>query len=179
MRTVIKPGVGGIFGRTSSIGALVEGAALRYSADQRPKPVLGSFGDWAPGQPVPDMPTVLAHGYYGVGPDGVVMCSGSAPEWDCNLPNSQILGVYGVAAVEAGIIPNAGAEALIEAVRAGRLPPPPGFPPLAMAASLTDQPPTALLQTAAPASNLGLFIGLGVAALALGSAVVVKKKRAA
>jgi len=173
MRTIIRPGVGGIFGRTSSVGTLVDGAALAYSADQRPLPVLHGFGaEWAPGQPTPDRATYLAHGYYrGVEAGRECGHSVAAPEWDCNVPNAHIISTYAISVAEQGLIPNAQPLTFIEAVRTGKLSPPPGFPPLVKAANL--------LQAPAASSNVGLFIGLGVAALALGGAVLAKKKRAA
>jgi len=181
MRTIIRPGVGGIFGRTSSVGTLVDGAALAYSADQRPLPVLHGFGaEWAPGQPTPDRATYLAHGYYrGVETSDAVarICPSMPYQWDCNMPNWMLVSIYTAAAKDQT---GGYSDRFVGLVRNGTLPPPPGFPSLAKGASLIAPPSAPPPMLRAPAeSNVGLFIGLGVAALALGGAVLAKKKRAA
>lgn len=188
MRTVVRHGVGGIFGRSSSVGAHVQGAVTRYSADQRALPVLAGLGaDWAPGQPTPDMPTILAHGYYR-GEDlhnpadklqqVAKLCPQMPYQWDCNMPNLKLVSTYAAAASAqtGGMM-----DRFVGLVRNGTLPPPPGFPSLTKEATLTTPlpAPPRMMQAPAPSSNMGLFIGLGVAVLALGGAVVVKKKRAA
>ena len=146
----------------------------------RPLPVLGALGEWAPGQPTPDTPTILAHGYYkGVDLSDVQvtkLCPLMPFKWDCNMPNLKLASIYAGAA-------NENLDQFIGKVRAGLLPPQPGFPPLYEPKGPVPEgpppPPSMVRLQAQPESNLGLYIGIGVAALALGSAVVVKKKRKA
>jgi hypothetical protein len=188
MRTVTRDGVGGIFGRSSSVGAPVVGAVTRYNGNQRALPVAGFGADWAPGQPTPDTPTLVAHGYY-AGEDLknnqiTSLCAHMPYSWDCNEPNLKLVSIYTGAANLSSM------DDFVARVRNGTLPTPPGFPSLVKGAT---QPPPApapaplpppvlqptVIQVSAPSSSLGLFIGLGVAVLALGGAVIAKKKRAA
>jgi hypothetical protein len=162
MRTVARDGVGGIFGRSSSVGAPVVGAVTRYNGNQRALPVAGFGADWAPGQPTPDARTLAAHGYYrGVDMGGQGTCSFEQmpPEWDCNPPNVSLVALYARAS-------NLAMDQFVAAIRAGKLSSPPSFPPLA-------SPTTRSLS--AGSSNTGLFIGLGFAVLVLGSVVIMKK----
>jgi hypothetical protein len=152
-----------------------------YGVSRYGEPVTG-YGlgaEWAPGQASPDQATLLAHGYYkgdesGMNDQVAKMCPLFPYQWDCNMPNLKLVSIYG------GMV-NMGIDYYVAAVRSGKVPPPPGFPSLAAGASAPAPAPAAPRTVTAPAeSNVGLLVGLGVAALAIGGAMVVaKKKRAA
>jgi len=71
----------------------------------------------------------------------------------------------------------------IDAVLAGKLPVPEGFPPVAVERTGNTgimpplPPPPMMMAPAEPASNTKLFVGLGVLALAVGGVLLAKKKK--
>lgn len=164
------------------MGAPVEGAVARYGAGQRPLPVLAGFGaEWFPGAGTPSVQEMLAHGYYrGAAADPndpqftVQRCRKEEnwpSVWDCNAPNVRLAAIY-AGGMNLGTI---GQLALL--IEEGKVPPPPGFPPIPNRYGLNVSAPGSGTMMMASESNVGLVLGLGVAALALGAAVVVKKKR--